>query len=45
MAQARKEDQREEPELQAEENYHEQLEEDRPHADHEARWFKKRKTT
>ncbi|MCY4161188.1 MAG: hypothetical protein OXE77_04910 [Flavobacteriaceae bacterium] len=43
MAQDRKEDEREEPELQAEDRDHEQQEEDRPNADHEARWFKKRK--
>ncbi|MCY4298020.1 MAG: IS5 family transposase [Flavobacteriaceae bacterium] len=45
MAQDRKEDEREEPELQAEDRDHEQQEEERPHADHEARWFKKRKKT
>ena len=45
IAQDRKEDEREEPELQAEDRYHEKQEEDRPNADHEARWFKKRKKT
>ena len=45
IAQDRKENQREEFELQAEEGYHEKQEEDCPNADHEARWFKKRKKT
>ena len=36
-AQDRKEDEREEPELQAEDRYHEKQEEDGPNADHEAR--------
>ncbi len=43
IAQDRKEDEREEPELQDEQGYHEKQEEDCPNADHEARWFKKRK--
>ncbi|MCY4160849.1 MAG: hypothetical protein OXE77_03180 [Flavobacteriaceae bacterium] len=43
MAQDRKEDEREEPELQAEDSDHKEQEEDRPNADHEARWFQKRK--
>ena len=43
MAQDRKEDEREEPELQAEDRDHEQQEEESPNADHEARWFQKRK--
>ncbi len=37
IAQDRKEEEREEPELQAEDNDHEEQEEERPHADHEAR--------
>ena len=45
MAQDRKEDEREEPELQAEDSDHEEQEEESPNADHEARWFKKRKKT
>ena len=43
MAQDRKEDEREEPELQAEDSDHKEQEEDGPNADHEARWLKKRK--
>ena len=43
MAQDRKEDEREEPELQAEDSDHKEQEEDCPNADHEARWLKKRK--
>ncbi|MCY4160892.1 MAG: hypothetical protein OXE77_03405 [Flavobacteriaceae bacterium] len=43
ITQDHKEGQRENQELQAQKNDHEEQLEDSPNADHEARWFKKRK--
>ena len=45
MAPDRKEDEREEPKLQAEASDHEEKQEDCPNADYEVRWSQKRKKT
>ena len=45
MAEDRKEDTRSDTEVMEEEKYHQKKEEESPHADHEARWFKNRCVT
>ena len=45
MAEDRKEDARSDTEVMEEEKYHRKKEEESPHTDHEARWFKNRCVT